>query len=114
MVIDLEADTAAMRAGTERGFITATDLADFLVRRLGMPFREAHHVTGSIVRRAELRGCALEALPLEMFQEIEPRITREVFEILSVDQAVASRRSFGGTAPERVREQIAAARERFL
>jgi len=114
MIIDLEADPAAMRAAMARGFITATDLADFLVRRLGMPFRQAHHVTGSIVRRAEILGVALENLPLAEFQAVEPAITEEVFTVLSLDRAVESRTSFGGTAPSRVREAVAAARERFL
>jgi argininosuccinate lyase len=114
MIIDLEADPAAMRAAMARGFITATDLADFLVRRLGMPFRQAHHVTGSIVRRAEILGLALENLPLAEFQAVEPAITEEVFTVLSLDRAVESRTSFGGTAPSRVREAVAAARERFL
>ncbi len=114
MIIDLEADPEAMRAAMARGFITATDLADFLVRRLGMPFRQAHHVTGSIVRRAETLGLSLENLPLAEFQAVEPAITEEVFTVLSLDRAVESRTSYGGTAPSRVREAAAAARERFL
>jgi argininosuccinate lyase len=113
MIIDLEADPAAMRAGMARGFITATDLADWLVRRLGLPFRQAHHVTGAIVRRAEEMGCALEDLPLAEFRAVEPAITAEVFTVLSLDRAVESRTSFGGTAPSRVREAVAAARERY-
>jgi argininosuccinate lyase len=113
MVADLEADPAAMRAATSRGFITATDLADWLVRTLGMPFRQAHHVTGAAVRLAEQRGCGLADLPLEALRAIEPGITASVYEVLGVDNAVASRLSYGGTAPERVREQVAAARERF-
>ena len=114
MIVDLEADPAAMRAGMERGFITATDLADWLVRRLGMPFRQAHHVTGAIVHRAETLGCGLAALPLAELRAIEPGITEEVFSVLSVENAVASRTSHGGTAPGRVREAVQAARERFL
>jgi argininosuccinate lyase len=114
MVSDLEANPAAMRAGTERGFITATDLADWLVRRLGLPFRQAHHVTGSIVRRAEVLGVDLADCPLAEMQAIEPRISADIAEVLTVDQSVASRTSYGGTAPDRVREQIASARERFL
>jgi argininosuccinate lyase len=112
MMRDLTVDPAAMRAATERGFITATDLADWLVRRLGLPFRQAHHVTGAIVRRAEDRGCGLAELSLSEMQAVLPEITQEVFDVLSVDQAVASRTSYGGTAPEQVRAQIAAARER--
>ena len=114
MVRDLEPNREALRAATERGFITATDLADWLVRRLGLPFREAHHATGAIVRLAEADGCRLDELTLEALQGIEPRITPEVFEVLSVERAVASRASFGGTAPSRVREAVAAARERYL
>jgi argininosuccinate lyase len=113
MIIDLEADPAAMRAAMARGFITATDLADWLVRRLGLPFRQAHHITGAIVRRAEELGCALEDLPLAEFRAVEPAITAEVFTVLSLDRAVESRTSFGGTAPSRVRESVAAARERY-
>ena len=114
MLRDLEPNRAALTRATEAGFITATDLADWLVRALGLPFREAHHVTGEIVRRAEARNCRLEDLPLDELQQVEPRITAAVTEVLSVEQAVASRTSFGGTAPARVREAVAAARKRFL
>ena len=114
MVRDLQADPAALRAATRAGFLTATDLADWLVRVLDMPFREAHHVTGEIVRRAEAAGCLLEALPLADMQAVEPRITEAVFDVLAVERAVASRDSFGGTAPARVRAAASAARERFL
>jgi argininosuccinate lyase len=114
MIIDLKVDPAAMRSAMDRGFITATDLADWLVRRLGLPFRQAHHLTGSIVRRAEERQCRLEELPLTELQAIEPRITEEVFTVLSIDRAVESRMSYGGTAPDRVREAVKTARERFL
>ena len=103
-----------MRAATAAGFLTATDLADWLVRVLGVPFREAHHITGSIVARAEAKGCDLAALPLKDMQAVEPRITKAVFEVLGVDNSVDSRVSFGGTAPARVREAAKAARERFL
>ncbi|HVJ52970.1 MAG TPA: argininosuccinate lyase [Aliidongia sp.] len=114
MIVDLEADAGAMRAAMDRGFITATDLADWLVRRLGVPFRQAHHVTGAIVHHAESLQCGLEALPLDALQAIEPRITEEIYSVLSVERAVESRTSYGGTAPERVREAVKAARERFL
>ena len=114
MVADMQPNPERMRQAASEGFITATDLADWLVRRLGLPFREAHHVTGSIVREAEARRLSLEALPLAAMQAIEPRITPEVFEILSVERSVASRTSEGGTAPSRVREAVAAARQRFL
>jgi argininosuccinate lyase len=100
-----------MRAAAEAGFSTATDLADWLVREGGIPFREAHHITGSAVRRAEELGVALDALPLSELTAIDARIDDRVYGVLSVDASVASRTSFGGTAPARVREAIAAARE---
>ena len=108
MIADLQPNTGRMREAAARGYSTATDLADWLVRTLGMPFREAHHVTGRIVRLAEERGRALEAVPLADMQAIEPRITADVFNVLSVENSVASRRSFGGTAPENVRAQASA------
>ncbi|HEY2134691.1 MAG TPA: argininosuccinate lyase [Xanthobacteraceae bacterium] len=105
MVRDMTPDTARMRAAAGQGYATATDLADWLVRTLGMPFRDAHHVTGRIVAAAEKRDVALEGLPLAAMQEIEPRITKEVFRVLSVERSVASRVSFGGTAPKNVATQ---------
>ena len=108
MIADLKPDPERMREAASRGYSTATDLADWLVRALGMPFREAHHVTGKIVRLAEERGLALEAVPLADMQTIEPRMTADVFGVLSVEKSVASRRSFGGTAPENVRAQASA------
>ena len=96
-----------MRAAAEAGHATATDLADWLVREAGLPFREAHHVTGALVREAESRGVDLPDLPLEAMQAAHPRITGEVFGVLGVDNSVASRTSYGGTAPDRVREQAA-------
>ncbi len=114
MIADMRPDPAALEAATKAGFLTATDLADWLVRTLGMPFREAHHATGAIVRRAEERGCALAELPLEDMQAVEPRITEEVRQVLTVASSVASRTSLGGTAPELVRAAVVAARERFL
>jgi argininosuccinate lyase len=81
---------------------------------LNLPFRDAHHVTGSIVAQAEAANCQLHELPLAAMQKIESRITADVFEVLGVDQSVASRKSYGGTAPENVRQAIAAAKERFL
>ena len=103
-----------MRAAAAGGFSTATDLADWLVRGQGLPFREAHHVTGRIVKLAEERGCGLEDLDLAAMQKVDARITDEVFEVLSVEKSVASRTSFGGTAPENVKAAVAAAKERFL
>ncbi len=114
MVDDLEVDAGAMRAAASAGFPTATDLADWLVRELDMPFREAHHVTGRLVRLAEERECALADLPLETMREVEPRITEGVFQVLDVDRSVRSRTSYGGTAPDNVRRAIAAAKERYL
>ena len=91
-----------MKAAAGAGYATATDLADWLVRTLKIPFREAHHVTGRIVAAAEAAGVALEKLPLDKMQAIEPRITKAVFGVLSVERSVASRVSFGGTAPKNV------------
>ncbi|WP_315761503.1 argininosuccinate lyase [Sphingomonas sp. Y38-1Y] len=102
--------TDRMRAVADAGFATATDLADWLVREAGLPFREAHHVTGRVVARAEALGVKLEAMPIEELTAIDARITPAVFDVLSIDASVASRRSFGGTAPSQVREAIAAAR----
>jgi argininosuccinate lyase len=102
MIGDLEPDSERMRAAAGRGFSTATDLADWLVRVLKMPFRDAHHVTGTIVKLAETRGCDLEALPLEAMQAVEPRITNDVYTVLSVENSVESRTSYGGTAPQNV------------
>jgi len=113
MVRDMTINESAMRQAAAAGFSTATDLADWLVRTLGLPFREAHHVTGSLVRLAEQKGCALEALPLAALQAVEPRITADVFGVLSVEKSVASRTSFGGTAPDNVRRAAAAAREKL-
>ncbi len=114
MVLDLTADEAAMRRVAASGFSTATDLADWLVRVPGLPFREAHHVTGALVKRAEALQCDLPALPLAEMQKIEPRITAAVYEVLTVEKSVASRVSFGGTAPDNVKQAAAAARKRFL
>jgi argininosuccinate lyase len=114
MIADMRPDPAAMEAATTAGFLTATDLADWLVRALGLPFREAHHATGAIVRRAEDRGCSLAELPLAEMQAVEPRITEDVRQVLSVASSVASRTSLGGTAPDLVRAAVTAARERFL
>jgi len=104
MIEDLEPVPETMRAAAGRGYSTATDLADWLVRTLGLPFREAHHVTGSIVKRAETKGAALEDLSLAEMQVVEPRITKDVFSVLSVDASVRSRTSYGGTAPQNVRK----------
>ena len=105
MVRDLLPDAARMRKAADEGYSTATDLADWLVSALNMPFREAHHVTGRIVAKAASEGVALHALPLDEMQAIEPRITKDVFAVLSVDNSVKSRVSYGGTAPKNVRRE---------
>lgn len=114
MVKDMRVNAEAMRAAVERGYPTATDLADWLVKRLNTPFREAHHITGTIVKKAEAMGVALDQVPLAEMQAVEPRITAEIFAGLSVEASLNARASQGGTAPCRVREAIAAARKRFL
>ncbi len=114
MIRDMAVDAERMRALAGAGHATATDLADWLVRVLGMPFRDAHRVTGRLVRRAEALGCALSALPEAEYRAEEPRITAEAMAGLSVARSIAGRDSFGGTAPGRVREAVAAARRRYL
>jgi argininosuccinate lyase len=106
MVGDLEINTSAMKKAAGAGYSIATDLADWLVRELGMPFREAHHVTGRAVALAESKKVGLEKLSLEELQSIHPAITGDVFSVLSVQKSVASRKSFGGTAPVEVRRQV--------
>src|SRR5690242_614805 len=108
MVIDLVPDEARMKAAAGDGYATATDLADWLVRTLKMPFREAHHVTGRIVAKASKEGVALHELPLKAMQEVEPRITADALKVLSVEASVKSRTSFGGTAPKNVLGQAKA------
>ena len=110
MVAEARFRTDRMRAAAEAGFSTATDLADWLVRAADVPFREAHHITGAAVKRAEADGVALSALPLEALQAIDPRIDERVFAALTVDASVASRRSYGGTAPDQVRARVAEAK----
>jgi argininosuccinate lyase len=114
MVLDLKIDADAMRRVAASGFSTATDLADWLVRTLALPFRQAHHVTGALVKRAEELGVDLVALPIEEMQKIEPRITAAIYDVLTIDKSVASRTSFGGTAPTQVTAAAAKARQRFL
>jgi argininosuccinate lyase len=105
MVRDMEPDVVRMRQAAGEGFSTATDLADWLVCELKLPFREAHHITGRIVAKAAEANVALERLPLVDMQEIEPQITKAVYDVLSADKSVASRKVFGGTAPKNVRAQ---------
>ena len=106
MVRDIEVNAAAMRKAAGSGYSTATDLADWLVREAGLPFREAHHVTGRAVALAEEKGVALDRLSLDELRQIDARITDAVFGVLSVNASVKSRSSFGGTAPAEVRRQI--------
>jgi argininosuccinate lyase len=113
MVRDMRPQEERLREAAARGYSTATDLADWLVREAGLPFRQAHHATGAIVKRAEALGVALADLPLVEMQALEPAITKAVYDVLDIDRSVASRRSYGGTAPERVRAAIKAARERY-
>nr|MCU0889473.1 argininosuccinate lyase [Rubritepida sp.] len=105
--------TARMAAAAGAGFSTATDLADWLVRELRLAFRDAHHVTGRLVARAESLGVDLAGLSLAEMQAVEPRITAAIFEVLTPEASVASRRSFGGTAPENVRAMARAWQERL-
>jgi argininosuccinate lyase len=105
MVRDLEPDVTAMRSAAGKGYSTATDLADWLTRELKLPFREAHHITGRIVATAAEEDVALDQLPLKAMQAIEPKITKAVFDVLSVGKSVASRKVYGGTAPNQVRAQ---------
>jgi argininosuccinate lyase len=107
MVDDLQPNAERMAAAAGAGFSTATDLADWLVRELDLPFRQAHHVTGAAVKRAETLGVDLAQLPLAELQNIEPRITAGVYDVLSPQASVASRVSYGGTAPSAVRSQVA-------
>jgi argininosuccinate lyase len=111
MVETVEFVPERMRAATAQGHSTATDLADWLVREADVPFREAHHITGRAVKVAEERGCDLAGLPLDALRAIDGRIDQRVYDMLSADASVRSRTSYGGTAPDRVREQIAAAKE---
>jgi argininosuccinate lyase len=113
MVGDMTANREALAAAAASGFSTATDLADWLVRELGLPFREAHHVTGTLVAMAEKRGADLPDLTLADMQSVHPGITAAVFAVLGVENSVRSRTSYGGTAPDQVRAQIAAWKARM-
>jgi argininosuccinate lyase len=113
MVTDMSINAEAMKRAAGSGYATATDLADWLVREAGLPFREAHHVTGKAVALAEARKIGLEELPLAELQKLNAAITEDVFSVLTVEQSVQSRTSFGGTAPEQVKRQVAYWRERL-
>ena len=105
MVEDMTPDPKRMKAAAGAGYATATDLADWLVRALKIPFREAHAITGRIVALAAKRGARLEKLTLDEIRSVEPRITSDVFGVLRVERSVKSRTSYGGTAPGNVRHQ---------
>jgi len=114
MIADLTVNAQRMKESAGAGFTTATDIADWLVRVAGVPFRQAHHITGRVVRLAEEQGCGLEELSLTDLQGIDARIGADVFSVLGVEASAASRTSFGGTAPVNVAAAAAAARARFL
>ena len=114
MVRDMTVHIDAMAEAAETGYATATELADWLVQGLGLPFRDAHHVTGRVVRLAEERRCRLQDLSLADLQSVEPRISAEALSLLGTARAIERRTSYGGTAPDEVRRQAARARERFL
>ncbi len=107
MVSDMTANRETLKAAAASGFSTATDLADWLVKTLNLPFREAHHVTGALVAMAEGKGCDLPDLSLTEMNSVHEGITQEIYSVLGVDNSVRSRTSYGGTAPDRVREQVA-------
>jgi len=113
MVSDMTANRAVLAQAAASGFSTATDLADWLVRELGLPFREAHHVTGTLVALAEAKGCDLPDLALADMQGVHAGIRADVFDVLGVENSVRSRRSYGGTAPDNVRGQVAAWKQRL-
>jgi argininosuccinate lyase len=114
MIRDMTVNKEILRKAAGAGFTTATDIADWCVRAVGMPFRQAHHVAGRLVKMAEDKGCGLEDLTLVEMQTVEPGLTEEARKVLSVDYSVASRTSFGGTAPEMVRKAIEMARKQWL
>ncbi len=114
MVRDMHPQKEALDKALQNGFITATDLADWLAREIHVPFRDAHHITGKIVRLAESKKCRLDQLKLADMQRIEKRITKAVFDVLDPVRALASRTSFGGTAPQCVKQAVKQARKRFL
>jgi argininosuccinate lyase len=113
MVLDMKINKEKMKEAAGRGYSTATDLADWLVQNLGIPFRQCHHITGRIVKLAEERGCTLAEVPLEDMRKIEPGINKHVYGVLSVENSVASRTSFGGTAPANVKKAIKEAHQRW-
>jgi len=111
MIADMTAQKDAMRKACSRGYLNATDLADWLVVNAGVAFRDAHHLTGQLVKLAEEKGCGLEDLSLEQMQKVHKKITKEIYKAIAIDACVARRISFGGTAPARVREAVKAAKK---
>jgi argininosuccinate lyase len=114
MVRDLKANPERMRAVASADYSVATDLADWLVREVGLPFRQAHHATGALVAAAAAKGVDLDKLTLAEMQAVEPGITRDVYKVLTAEASVAARKSFGGTAPANVARAVKDARKRFL
>ena len=114
MLDDMTVHPEAMRQALSKGHPAATDLADYLVAELNIPFRNAHHITGKLVALADEKKCGLDELTLKELQSVEPQLTSAVQAVLSIDHAVAVRTSYGGTAPEQVRASIAEARTQFL
>lgn len=114
MIAGMQPQKATMRAACARGYLNATDLADWLVQHAGVAFRDAHHLTGKLVKLAEAKGCALEDLSLAEMQKVHKKITKDIFKAIDLDACVARRTSFGGTAPKRVRAAIAEAKKEYL
>ncbi|MBB4075832.1 argininosuccinate lyase [Bartonella fuyuanensis] len=114
MIADLKVNKKAMKKAADLGYATATDFADWLVRELGVPFREAHHITGRAVALAERKQCCLQDLSLDELQAIFPDINRNLFDVLTVEKSVESRKSFGGTAPSEVLRQITYWKKRLV
>jgi argininosuccinate lyase len=114
MIAGMEPNAGRMREAADLGYLTATDFADWLVQQLGLPFREAHHITGRAVKLAEAQNIALNALSIAELKSLHADITPDVFQVLSVEASLARRTSFGGTAPVRVREALQNAKKRFL
>jgi argininosuccinate lyase len=114
MIGDLTVNADAMKTRAMGGYSTATDIADWCVQNLGIPFRQCHSITGKIVRLAEEKGCRLDELSLADMQSVEAGITDEIYKVLTVENSAASRKSYGGTAPDNVKEQLAAAKSKYL
>ena len=113
MISELKVHKDKMFESSELGFSTATDIADWLVRNLSLPFREAHHLTGKIVLFSEKKGCMLHELKLEDFRKIEPRVTKDIFNFISVKNSVNQKNSFGGTSFSQVKNSIKRAKKKI-